>query len=197
MTELGAGGPWVSEPSCPVGWRGAQKEALGSHPSPPLASCSSSVVETLFPHCGTSPTRKTSQVPHQNYEGSRADHCHSRLTAPAHQRPSWDFQHKHVFSGPNRASGGSLKVLPGLQGFHMEQQRTEDNSTGLMAVGSLTCSGCCRHHMSPRVSEPRGQGGQEGHPGAWPGADMLGRAAPSLTLGRGKLISVDGTSGHR
>lgn len=25
---------------------------------------------------------------------------------------------------------------------------------------------------------------------------MLGRAAPSLTQGRGKLISVDGASGH-
>jgi len=77
------------------------------------------------------PTRKTNQVPHQNYEGSRADHCHSQLSGPAHQRPSWGFQHKHVFSGPNRAPGGSLKVLQGLQGFHMQQQRTEDNSTGL------------------------------------------------------------------
>ena len=77
------------------------------------------------------PTRETNQVPHQNYEGSRADHCHSQLSGPAHQRPSWGFQHKHVFSGPNRAPGGSPKVLQGLQGFHMQQQRTEDNSTGL------------------------------------------------------------------
>lgn len=142
------------------------------------------------------PTRKTNQGPHQNYEGSSTDHCHSQLSGPARQSSPWGFQHKHVFSGPNRAPGGSPKVLQGLQGFHMEHQRTEDNSTGLPTMGSLACSGCCRHHMSLRVSEPCRQGGQEAHPGAWPGADMLGRAAPSLTQGRGKLISMDGASGH-
>lgn len=125
------------------------------------------------------PTRKTNQVPHQNHEGSRADHCHSQLSGPAHQRPSWGFQHKHVFSGPNRAPGGSPRVLQGLQGFHMQQQRTEDNSTGLTAMGSLTCFGCCRHHMSLRVSEPCGQGGQEAHPGPGLEQTCLGGQPPA------------------
>lgn len=67
MTEPGRGCHGFM---CPTGWRGAQTEAPGLKSQLLLASCSSSLVGTLYTPCGTStclwvsPTRKTNRVPY-------------------------------------------------------------------------------------------------------------------------------------